>query len=451
MNKRVSFSGYFRMKSFSGFAKNQCLRPSSIVKTLPGLVGDLPFTLETGYVRIGGSDDDVQLFYYFIESEGSPKDDPLVLWISGGPGCSSIYALLYEIGPLTLNFETSTMEKPILEIVPDSLTKVASIIFLDQPAGSGFSYGKTPEAYITNDTLSAIHVYDFMKKWLVDHPKFLNNPLYLGGDSYSGIVVPMIVQEIYNGNEVGERPQINIKGYTLGNPLTDRSGDYNSRIQFAHNMALLSDAIYESTKKNCHGDYFKVDPNNSLCIHDLQVVDKEDNYMYSYAWANRRDVREALHIREEYGHTEWVQCNRTLQFYFDKKAISYTHDVHSSVGYHQRLTSKKCRALIYSGDHDMAIPYFSTLNWIESLNLSVVDDWRPWFVDDQVAGYTKKYSRGDYKLTFATVKGGGHTAPEYKHKECLSMLKMWLANDTINHVYKEMLLNKSEEDLLFRL
>ena len=39
-----------------------------------------------------------------------------------------------------------------------------------------------------------------------------------------------------------------------------------------------------------------------------------------------------------------------------------------------------------SGDHDMLVPYVGTLSWIESLNLSVVDDWRPWSVEKQVAG-----------------------------------------------------------------
>lgn len=42
--------------------------------------------------------DDIQLFYYFVESERSPEKDPLLLWLTGGPGCSGISGLVYEIG-----------------------------------------------------------------------------------------------------------------------------------------------------------------------------------------------------------------------------------------------------------------------------------------------------------------------------------------------------------------
>jgi len=39
------------------------------------------------------------MFYFFFESRDSPKDDPVVIWLTGGPGCGSELALFYENGP----------------------------------------------------------------------------------------------------------------------------------------------------------------------------------------------------------------------------------------------------------------------------------------------------------------------------------------------------------------
>ncbi|KAI6699389.1 hypothetical protein NL676_013713 [Syzygium grande] len=109
----------------------------------------------------------------------------------------------------------------------------------------------------------------------------------------------------------------------------------------------------------------------------------------------------------------WVRCNRSL---------AYAHNVRSTVRHHRYLNSRGCCALIYSGDHDMVIPYLGTQSWIKTLNVSIVDDWRPWMVGDQVARcylcclsrFSREYSNG---FTFATVKGGSHTAPEYLPEE----------------------------------
>ncbi|PWA34105.1 peptidase S10, serine carboxypeptidase, Alpha/Beta hydrolase fold protein [Artemisia annua] len=68
------------------------------------------------------------------------------------------------------------------------------------PAGVGFSYAKTWEASRSSDSILALHSYDFLKKWLVEHPRFLNNPLYISGVSYMGIVVPIVTLEAYNAS-----------------------------------------------------------------------------------------------------------------------------------------------------------------------------------------------------------------------------------------------------------
>ncbi|XP_041009696.1 serine carboxypeptidase-like 18 isoform X2 [Juglans microcarpa x Juglans regia] len=217
-----------------------CMADSqSIVETLPGFPGKLPFKLETGYVGVGEADE-VQLFYYFVESERNPKKDPLLLWLTGGPGCSSFTAFVYEnIGPLNFNYEDLDGNLPTLLLNPYSWTQVASIIFLDAPVGSGFSYARTSQGYNITDTISAAQTYQFLRKWLINHPQFQSNALYVGGDSYSGIVVPIIVEEIYNGNKVGKEPYLKL----------------------------------DSLKESCQGEYVVVDPANVQCVKDLAAFE----------------------------------------------------------------------------------------------------------------------------------------------------------------------------------
>ncbi|KAK1366923.1 Serine carboxypeptidase-like 16 [Heracleum sosnowskyi] len=185
---------------------------SPLIKFLPGFQGPLPFGFRTGYVGVDESED-VQLFYYFVESQRNPKEDPLIVWMTGGPGCSSMTALFYGIGPLYFDFEEEKYNGtfPSLMLNPDTWTKVASIIFLDLPVGTGFSYGRTSTASASTDSQACAQAVQFLRKWLLGHSEFLSNPFYVGGDSYAGIFIPIITQMISNGNESGLGPSINLK------------------------------------------------------------------------------------------------------------------------------------------------------------------------------------------------------------------------------------------------
>ncbi|CAA7059964.1 unnamed protein product [Microthlaspi erraticum] len=81
----------------------------------------------------------------------------------------------------------------------------------------------------------------------------------------------------------------------------------------------------------------------------------------------------------------------------------------------------------FSGDHDLEVPFLGTQAWIRSLNYSLIADWRPWMIGDQIAGYTRTYA---YKMTFATIRGGAHT-PEYKPDESYIMFQRWISGQPL--------------------
>ncbi|PHT30503.1 Serine carboxypeptidase-like 19, partial [Capsicum baccatum] len=284
-----------------------------IVDYLPGLPGRLPFHLETGYVGIG-KDEEVQLFYYFLQSESNPTTDPLLIWLSGGPGCSSVIAIVNEIG-----------------------------------------------------------------------------------------------------NTVGKEQLINLQGYLLGNPLTFPQ-ESNYHIPFCLGMGLIPDELYKSLEKNCRGEYIReIDPNNARCANDVQtfnqmvrninmehvlkpfcksdddllgphrilfgerlLLDKlislqhEDKCASDWRkhmryWANNPDVQEALHVRKGIIGS-WIKCRKDISRI---TTHNYTITIHDVIPYHANLSSKGYRSLIYSGDHDLMVPFQSTQVWIKSLNYSI--------------------------------------------------------------------------------
>ncbi|KAL6843503.1 hypothetical protein ACP4OV_026565 [Aristida adscensionis] len=418
---------------------------ATVVTHLPGFEGPLPFYLETGYVSVE-EETGTELFYYFVESERDPATDPVLLWLCGGPRCSAFNALVYGVGPLDFVVKPYDGTVPQLVYKPDSWTQSASVLFVDSPVGAGFSYACDPKGYDVGDISSSMTMHTFVRKverltrnkltrrgWFDYHPQYLSNPFYVGGDSYAGKVVPLIVQYISEGIEEMQYPLINLKGYIVGNPVTGNKIDYNSKIPYSHSFGIISDQLYEAAVTNCEGDY--ANPRNKLCADVVQRIDDLMSEVYdesildnicpsgrrralaeeyyelghrpdeppfscfiqyrhylSYFWGNNNETQAALGVKKGTVR-EWLRCKRA--------SFPYTFDLLNSIDHNFNLTTRGYRALVYSGDHDLSVPFLGTQAWIRSFKFSISDDWRAWHFGGQAAGFTITYVNN---LTFATVK-----------------------------------------------
>ncbi|GFQ00390.1 serine carboxypeptidase 1 [Phtheirospermum japonicum] len=332
-------------------------------------------------------------------------------------------------------------DQVVLALMALSMSMVANIIYLDSPVGVGFSYSANTSYYVNRDLQTAAETHLFLLKWFERFPEFNANPFYIAGESYAGIYIPTLASEIVKGTKAGVKPIINFKGYMVGNGVCDPEFDGNALVPFAHGMGLISDNIRNlhicflgsEAEGHCKGNY-----HNSNNINCQNMLSKIDNVIDGL---NRYDILEpCFHSRElkdvtnenttvlpqsfkQLGTTErplavrkrifgrawpfhapvedgiiplWPELMRkiTVPCLDDVQAtiwlnndaeseewslcvdLRYTHDSGSMISYHKNLTSSGYRVLIYR--------------------------------------FLQEYANN---FTFLTVKGAGHTVPEYKPRE----------------------------------
>jgi len=188
-------------------------------------IGPENVTNFAGYVRVRLTR---HLFYWFFESRGNPSTDPFILWMTGGPGCSGMLALLVENGPYKVGTNGS------LVLNPYSWNTNANILFIDQPVGAGFSYNSNPlDLGVTSEKQMAEDMYAFFSKWFLANPKFSKLPFYIAAESYGGHYAPALARYIQQQNTAGSMTQINLRGVLIGDGLVDPLHQYPSYPRYA--------------------------------------------------------------------------------------------------------------------------------------------------------------------------------------------------------------------------
>ncbi|XP_061362709.1 serine carboxypeptidase-like 34 [Gastrolobium bilobum] len=433
-----------------------------------GLPGQPPvkFNQYAGYITVNETHGRA-LFYWFFESTDKPKEKPLLLWLNGGPGCSSIgYGEAEELGP----FFPQNSSQPKLKLNPYSWNKAANLLFLESPVGVGFSYTNTSnDISELGDTVTAMDSHIFIIKWLRRFPQFRSQEFYIAGESYAGHYVPQLSELIFDNNHnPAKEDYINFKGFMIGNALMDDETDQKGMIDYAWDHAVISDGLYHNITTKCNfslpnktddcsnemDKYFNVYniidmyslytpmclTNNSdsnrrnvpaikgVSPHSFSKFDgwhkKPAGYDpcasdYTYVYLNMPEVQKALHANVTNIPYPWTHCSNNISFWSDAPQ--------SMLPVIRKLIAGGIRVWVYSGDTDGRIPVTATRYTLRKLGLSIVQDWTPWYTSQQVGGWTVVYDG----LTYVTIRGSGHEVPAFAPKQALQLLRHFLANKTL--------------------
>nr|XP_004241645.1 serine carboxypeptidase-like 45 [Solanum lycopersicum] len=433
--------------------------PDKII-LLPGQP-QVGFQQFSGYVTV---DDKKQraLFYYFVEAETDPASKPLVLWLNGGPGCSSVgVGAFSENGPFRPRGQVLVKNE-------HSWNKEANMLYLESPVGVGFSYSTNTSSYETvNDEITARDNVVFLQRWFNKFPQYRENNLFLTGESYAGHYVPQLAKLMIELNN--KKKLFNLKGVALGNPVLEFATDFNSRAEYFWSHGLISDSTYRMFTSVCNysryvSEYYR-DGVSPMCSRVMSLVSREtskfvDKYdvtldvcMSSVLsqsniispqengekidvciddetvnYLNRQDVRTALHARLVGVHS-WDVCSTIL----DYQLLDIEIPTISIVGL---LVKERIPVLIYSGDQDSVVPLTGSRSVVHQLanqmGLNTTVPYRVWFSGQQVGGWTQVY---DNILSFATIRGAAHEAPFSQPERSLVLFRSFLQGKALPEVF----------------
>ncbi|XP_061339929.1 serine carboxypeptidase-like [Gastrolobium bilobum] len=380
-----------------------------------------------------------RMFYFFFESRNC-TNDPVVIWLSGGPGCSSELALFYENGPFKIANNLSLIWNDY------GWDKVSNIIFVDQPIGTGFSY-TSDSADIPHDEMGVSNdLYDFLQAFFKQHPKFVKNDFYITGESYAGHYIPALASRVHKGNKEKQGICINLKGFAIGNGLTNPGIQYQAYTDFALDTGLISKAEYENITKLIPGCEKATTTCNTeggeTCLSALSVCENIYDDILTIAGninvydirkkcvgelcynltsveklLNKKSVRDALGV----GDLQFVSCSTTV---YNAMLQDKMRNLELGI---PALLEDGIRMLAYAGEYDFICNWIGNSRWVHAMEWSGQKEFGAshkvqFMVDGAKAGLLKSFG----PLSFLKVYGAGHILPMDQPKAALHMVKSWM-------------------------
>ncbi|TYI19139.1 hypothetical protein ES332_A07G143400v1 [Gossypium tomentosum] len=342
-----------------------------------------------GYIDVDENVASQSLFYYFVEAEKDLMTQPLTIWLTGGPGCSSVGDGFRSVGPFIFTKDAHALQTNF------------------------FSWNKDDS---TNNILLI-----FMQKWYEKYPVFKSKDLYLAGSSFAGHFVPNLANALLDDNKQFEQSKFNLKGLVLGNPML---------LQKCKNLTFEANLTAFKTDAHNYSPQKLFDVFRAPCAENEQ-----DLNLGKWVPKVSSEVDMCIPLRVQfYFNLSEVQKafhgNRTNFIILNSTSFKYNEadkDLDMLLAL-QNLLQQSIPITIFSGDQDGIIPTMGTLQHLEKLaeelNIKLTKE-ETWSFNNKERGL--KYEFGDL-LKFLTVKGGNHHVTSSRPSQAFSIFKIFAIN-----------------------
>jgi vitellogenic carboxypeptidase-like protein len=404
-------------------------RINTIPNLTPGAV--VPETYN-GYLLIR-PEIDAHLFYWFTPSEQKRPTDPLILWLNGGPGCSSLVGMFFENGPFTIQDPTS------LTLNPTSWTKFAHMLYIDQPLSVGLSYPWEDNGQIPSDSPTAAKdLFAAMKEFFNLFPDYRGKDFYFAGESYAGKYIPNAYYHFYQNIRDF---QANIKGILLGNAMIKPSIQYTSYSIHGYTSGIVS-----------YRQRVEMNMLYEKCLIDQKAVDVDNMKSTTCSPLFLQLIRNAgrlspFDVREHYASA--LQTNMIVD-YLVQPAVKAAFQISDKSNYHKCYSIVHAKfakefytdvpfevlstmigttkVLLYNGQFDLRVSSYGTsemlrrFNWPGRQTFNSIKSTP--FVSSTgiISGLFKSYSN----LTYMTIYGGSHMTPVTRPQTSFDMAQRWI-------------------------
>jgi len=377
------------------------------------------------------------MFFWFFPAQNKDPKAPVVLWLQGGPGGSSLFGLFVENGPYTIDENLNLLKKPV------TWNDKYSMLYIDNPVGTGFSFTGDDAGYSTNESEVAVNLYSCLTQFFTLFPKHALNDFYVTGESYAGKYLPAISYYIMKQNSTN----INLKGVAIGDGFTDPESMLPAYAPYLYNLGMLDEnqaayfgqqcdvAVGLIQKKkylealamwDCllNGDTCKVpsffhNVTGSTDYYNYIRTQSPKEYDYHVDFLQLPQVRKAIHVGNLTYHAG-TEVHKHLE-----------GDMLASVKPWLEQVMNKYRVLIYSGQLDIIVAQTLTEAMLQTMTWDGAAAYKKasrsvWKVnpdDVEVAGYVRNV-KNFYQVI---VRAGGHILPYDQPERSYDMINRFIS------------------------